>query len=44
MVSIGMKNRSTTLMLVKSGRITLSTTLRFWPNCGCMNDRIEASL
>ena len=31
-------------MLVKSGRMTLSVTLRFWPNCGCMNDRIEASL
>ena len=29
---------------LKSGRITFSITLRFWPNCGCMNDRIDASL
>ena len=44
MVSMGMKNSSTTLMLVNSGRITLSVTLRFWAMLGCMNERIETSL
>jgi hypothetical protein len=41
---MGMKNSSTTAMLVNSGRITVSVTFRFCPNWGCMNDRIEMSL
>jgi hypothetical protein len=44
MVSMGMKKSNTTLMLVNSGRITLSVMLRFWPMPGCMNERIEMSL
>jgi hypothetical protein len=44
MVSMGMKKSRTTLMFVKSGRITLSVILRLWAIPGCMNERIERSL